>query len=304
MTPPRSRKNEDEPQARGRDDALDARGRTRRRLVGLVSLAPWWWRAVETRPQLLLAGVGGVQMNDATQRAIAEKAKTLDLRVDGTVLQLLRVEPGSFNLGSPATEEGHAANEGPVRRITLTRAFYLGRHPVTQRQYTSVTGKPAAKPAGGDVAIDQLTYADALAFCALLTSKTGETVTLPTEAQWEYACRAGTPTRFWSGEQDADLARVGWYDANAGDGARAVGAKPANPWGFHDMHGNVCEFCRDALPPYASIPDVDPIGRTSDRAGIMRGGAWMHPAAYCRSATRLMSNDRFGGAGLRIAIQT
>jgi len=186
--------------------------------------------------------------------------------------------------------------------VTLTRPFYLGQYPITQRQYTAVTTRAPVKPAGPDAAIDQLAYAEALAFCAILTKAAGVTVTLPTEAQWEYACRAGSVTRFWSGDRNEDLARVGWYRENAEHGPRAVGQKPANPWGFHDMHGNVCECCLDVLPPYETISDLDPIGQTSDRRGIMRGGAWMHPADYCRSAIRLMSSDRFGGAGLRIAV--
>ena len=242
-------------------------------------------------------------MSEAIIKAIQEKARAITVEAGDAAVELLRVEPGTFNLGSPVTEEGRLDSEGPVRKVTLTQPFYLGKYPITQQQYMAVTTKAPAKSAGPNVAIDQLTYAEALAFCAALTQAAGVTVTLPTEAQWEYACRAGSKTRFWSGDQEEDLARVGWYRENAEHRAREVGKKPANPWGFHDMHGNVCEFCRDILPSYGTIPDVDPVGQTSDRKGIMRGGGWMHPADYCRSAIRLMSSDRFGGAGLRIAIQ-
>jgi len=242
-------------------------------------------------------------MNEAISKAIREQARTITVGTGDAAALLLRVEPGTFSLGSPPTEEGRLASEGPVRTVTLTRPFYLGKYPITQRQYRAVTANAPAKPADPDVAIDQLAYAEALAFCAILTKASGVTVTLPTEAQWEYACRAGSVTRFWSGDREEDLARVGWYRENAEHGARVVGKKPANPWGFHDMHGNVCECCLDILPPYETIPNLDPVGQTSDRRGIMRGGAWMHPADYCRSAIRLMSSDRFGGAGLRIAVK-
>jgi formylglycine-generating enzyme required for sulfatase activity len=182
---------------------------------------------------------------------------------------------------------------------------------------------------GRDVAVDQLSYAQALAFCEAMSRAEGIEVGLPTEAQWEYACRAGTITRFWSGNDDADLAKVGWYRDNSGESPQPVGLKPANPWGFYDMHGNVCECCRDVLPPYRLIEERDPIGPISTTEGIeelargspwisssmgplrsktewingiMRGGAWMFPASACRSASRLMSDDMFGGAGLRIAV--
>lgn len=241
-------------------------------------------------------------MSEVIKQAIQDKAKIIRIDAGEVNFELLRVEPGTFDLGSPEHEVGRLDSEGPVRTVTLTQAFYLGKYPVTQQQYTGITGKAAVKPAAPNVAIDQLTYAEAMAFCAVLTQAAGVAVTLPTEAQWEYACRAGTKTRFWSGDQEEDLARVGWYRENAGQRAQEVGRKPANPWGFHDLHGNVCEFCRDALPPYETIPDTDPVGRISERQGIMRGGGWMHPADYCRSAIRLMSNDRFGGAGLRVLI--
>ena len=241
-------------------------------------------------------------MSDAIKTAIAARAKSITVGAGPAAVELVRVEPGTFSLGSPPTEAGRLDSEGPVRKVTLTRPFYLGRCPITQGQYKAVTGKDPAKPATPDTAIDQLGYADGLAFCEAVSKQAGVTVALPTEAQWEYACRAGTTTRFWSGDAEDDLARVGWYRENAGSKAREVGQKPANPWGFHDMHGNVCEFCRDTLPDYDTIPENDPVGRTDPRRGIMRGGGWMHPADYCRAALRLMSNDRFGGAGLRIAL--
>jgi len=241
-------------------------------------------------------------MNEAIKQAIDGKTKIITVGSGHAAVELLRVEPGTFNLGSRESEEGRLDSEGPVRVVSLTQPYYLGKYPITQRQYSAITGKVPVKPAGPDVAIDQLSYGEGTAFCTILTKAIGITITLPTEAQWEYACRAGTTTRFWSGDEDEDLANVGWYLENAGDQAQEVGRKPANPWGFHDMHGNVCEFCRDALPPYATISDKDPVGRINDTKGMMRGGGWMHPANYCRSAVRLMSNDRFGGAGLRIAI--
>jgi formylglycine-generating enzyme required for sulfatase activity len=242
-------------------------------------------------------------MRENLKKVIKEKARVITIGTGLAAVELLRVDPGTFTLGSPVTEKGRLDSEGPVRKVTLTRPFYLGKYPITQRQYTAVTSRAPAKPSSRDTAIDQLTYAEAIGFCAALGKLAGIPIILPTEAQWEYACRAGTNTRFWSGNTEKDLAKVGWYRENSESRAREVGKKPANPWGFYDMHGNVCEFCRDILPSYSTIPEKDPVGLTSDTEGMMRGGAWMHPGEYCRSAVRLMSNEWFGGAGLRIAIE-
>jgi formylglycine-generating enzyme required for sulfatase activity len=241
-------------------------------------------------------------MSESIQKAIQDKAKSIVVGSGEAAVELLRVEAGSFRFGSPEDEAGRLPSESPIQKVTITRPFYLGKYPITQAQYQAVTGKPPVKPAGPQVAIDQLKYVDALAFCDALSQAAGIAIMLPSEAQWEYACRAGTITRFWSGDKEEDLAAVGWYRENSEMRAREVGQKPPNPWGFHDMHGNVCEFCRDVLRVSRPFPERDPVGPTDPRKGIMRGGGWMHPADYCRAATRLMSSDRFGGAGLRISI--
>jgi formylglycine-generating enzyme required for sulfatase activity len=127
-------------------------------------------------------------------------------------------------------------------------------------------------------------------------------VRLPTEAQWEYACRAGTQTRYYSGQTEADLGRVGWYSENSEGRAHPVGQKEPNVWGLYDMHGNVWEYCADFIDDYTTMPLTDPVGRVTPSGGAMRGGGWMHGPEECRSATRMISDDMFGGAGLRIAL--
>jgi formylglycine-generating enzyme required for sulfatase activity len=214
-------------------------------------------------------------------------------------IELVRVAPGEFTMGSPEEEPGHAENESPARRVRISRPFALGRFPVTSAQYGMVM---ASEPDGDALPVSQITFAEALEFCRRLSAAAGADVGLPTEAQWEYACRAGTDTPYWSGSGEEDLARVGWYSANAGDGAQPVGLKPANPWGLHDVHGNVWEYCADFVDDYAAMAEVDPIGRVTGARGAMRGGGWMHDAADCRSARRLISDDMFGGAGFRVAL--
>src|SRR5205823_843073 len=118
---------------------------------------------------------------------------------------------------------------------------------------------------------------EALAFCRELSRLTELPITLPTEAQWEYACRAGTKGPYYSGDTEEALRKVAWYRENSGETSHPVGQKEPNAWGLYDMLGNVWEPCIDDLPNYATIPDTDPIGKITTSHGIMRGGGWMHP---------------------------
>jgi formylglycine-generating enzyme required for sulfatase activity len=243
-------------------------------------------------------------MNGVPSAAVVRGAADLCVSVAGTEFHLLRVPAGRFDLGSLLLEPGHQPNEAPVRRVTLTKPFHLGKTPVTRGQYRAVMGSVPGPPAADDVAVTELRYADAVEFCACLTRLASVAVTLPTEAQWEYACRAGTTTPFSSGSGRAALDRVGWFRDNAGARAHEVGQKGPNAWGFHDLHGNVWEPCRDLLPDYDSIPDVDPVGRVSRYQGAMRGGGWMHPCEDCRAACRFLTDDAFGGLGIRLCIES
>jgi formylglycine-generating enzyme required for sulfatase activity len=208
-------------------------------------------------------------------------------------IELARVPPGEFVIGSAT------GNEAPARRVRISRAFEIGRFPITRAQYAAVMGSSAGE---GSLPVADVTHLQAVEFCARLGEAAGADVGLPTEARWEYACRAGTQTRYWSGDDEDSLARVGWYSANAGGRAHPVGLKPANAFGLHDVHGNVWEHCADFIDDYATMDAVDPIGRLTGAYGAMRGGGWMHDADDCRSARRLASDDMFGGAGLRVML--
>jgi formylglycine-generating enzyme required for sulfatase activity len=205
-------------------------------------------------------------------------------------------------MGSPVTEDGHREHESPVRHVRISNPFYLGRYEVTQLQYREIMGKKLTMRQGDSLPVDDMSFPGALAYCQALSERTGLRVTLPTEAQWEYACRAGTKTRYYSGEGEDDLDKVGWYRENAGSTSHPVGKKQPNPWGLYDMLGNVWEPCLDSLPNYATIPEEDPRGSVRDWGGSMRGGGWMHPADYCRAAKSIPTDPMFGGLGIRIAI--
>jgi len=241
-------------------------------------------------------------MSSDIGEALAKGAPAGTLRADSLQIELLRIEPGEFTMGSPQSEKGHAPNEEPARRVRISRAFYLGRFEITRAQYRAVMGEPRGGADGDTLPINNINYTDAQEFCRRLSSAAKVTVRLPTEAQWEYACRAGTQTPYYSGSTEADLARVGWYSGNSEGKAHGVGLKQNNAWGLNDMHGNVWEYCADFIEDYATMAGTDPVGRVTPRHGAMRGGGWMNGPEDCRAATRLISDDMFGGAGFRITV--
>jgi uncharacterized protein (TIGR02996 family) len=232
------------------------------------------------------------------------------------VLEFAWIPPGVFLMGSPEDEEGRVPEEGPPdegprHEVTLTRGFWMGTTPVTQEQYEQVTGRNPSNRCwvvdGVDVRrtapVEEVEWHDAITFLERLSELTGEAgarrgYRLPTEAEWEYACRAGTTTRFWSGDGEMDLARVGWYEGNSadatvwpmGDGTtHPVGGKPANPLGLFDMHGNVWEWCADWYEAnyYARAPKKNPCCNNPESGSrVIRGGDAWDDAASCRSASR------------------
>jgi formylglycine-generating enzyme required for sulfatase activity len=245
---------------------------------------------------------GGGEVNEEVKRAMAQAVPQVMLQAGQLAIDLVFIPPGDFIFGSPETERERRASEVPARRVRMSHGYYLGRTEVTQRQWRAVMGSLPQQPPGDDLPVAQVSYRDAVRFCEQLSALAAVRVRLPTEAEWEYACRAGTTTRYWSGDGEADLSRAGWYRGNSDDRAHPVGTKPANPWGLMDMHGNVWEYMSDYIQDFDQLAAVNPVGSRSDRRGAMRGGGWMHEAADCRAATRLVSSDRFGGAGLRIAV--
>jgi formylglycine-generating enzyme required for sulfatase activity len=141
-------------------------------------------------------------------------------------------------------------------------------------------------------------------FLGKVKELTGEPVRWPAEAEWEYACRAGTTTRFHNGDTDADLARAGWFSGNGENKTHEVGQKEANAWGLYDMHGNVWEWCQDGYGTYDSDVARDPTGPSSGSRRVLRGGSWNYNSSYCRSASRFrcVPFDRYDFFGLRVVL--
>jgi len=179
-------------------------------------------------------------------------------------------------------------NEHPAHPVTLTQPFYLGKFVVTQEQYQAVVGATPSFFKGKDNPVENVTWDDAQAFCKKLTEQTKLTVNLPTEAEWEYACRAGTTTTYHSGDAEADLARVAWYSANSNGTTHPVGQKEPNAFGLYDMHGNVWQWCEDWWNDcyYTNSPADDPQGPSHGADRVLRGGSWAFHSLGCRSAFR------------------
>ena len=213
--------------------------------------------------------------------------ETFELRLPGAVpLRLIAVPAGAFVMGSPENEAGHEPEE-VAHRVILSREFYLGRAPVTRRQWAALMGGSPPDSSAADEPMTAVSWHDAQRFIARLAERHPSGVfRLPTEAEWEYACRAGTSTPFAGGDSEADLARLAWYAGNSGGAPHPVATKAPNAWGLHDMHGNVFEWCQDWEGPYPAKDATDPVGPPAGEKRVLRGGCFKCPAPYCRSANR------------------
>ncbi len=202
-------------------------------------------------------------------------------------VEMLPIPAGRFAMGSASG----GGNDGrPVTQVTISRPFWLGKTEVTQAQWEALMGSNPSYFKGSSLPVEQVSWEEAMAFCLKLTEREraagrlpeGYEYTLPTEAQWEYACRAGT-----TGDYAGNLDAMGWYDRNSGSSTKPVGQKQANVWGLHDMHGNVRESCLDWSArdlPGGSV--TDPRGPGSGSFRVNRGGSWRHPALLCTSDGR------------------
>ncbi|MCY3019208.1 MAG: formylglycine-generating enzyme family protein [Planctomycetota bacterium] len=194
--------------------------------------------------------------------------------------------------------------EKPAHYVTLTRPFHMGKYEVTQAQYAAVMGTNPSRFKGANLPVVCVSWDDATEFCKKVSAKAGLAVRLPTEAEWEFACRAGTNTTYNTGDTDADLYRAAWYGASCKSTTHPVGQKAANAFGLHDMHGNVFEWCADCFEKYKPGAAVDPQGPSEGQDHVLRGGSWSYPPEYCRSASRWLGSDsRFVDFGFRVVVE-
>ena len=238
----------------------------------------------------------------------SEATRTGDSRVielgDGVRLELVWIAPGSFLMGSPDSEEGRGRGE-EQRRVTLSKGFWIGKYEVTQQQWQQIMGGNPSRFKGSNNPVETVSWIDCHRFVEQLNSRgiAGE-FRLPTEAEWEYACRAGTTTVFHYGNRlDATMANINGerpYGCKEKGAYRRttlpVGSFAPNAWGLYDMHGNVWEWCQDHYGEDA--PDEGP-------RRVLRGGSWYGGARNCRSAYRSWDEptDRYGNNGFRLVME-
>lgn len=234
--------------------------------------------------------------------------------VNGLGMELIWIAPGRFAMGSANTEAGRYGDEGLVTQVRLARGFWLGKHEVTQSEYEAVAGNNPSNWRGSRLPVERVNWNEAVGFCLRLTERERNAgrlsaafeYRLPTEAQWEYACRAGTTTRFAFGD-DLGYRQVDkyvWYSANSSTQTHPVGQKQANPWGLHDMHGNVWEWCADRFGYYPGGSVTDPTGAKDGSVRVLRGGSFLDEPNLIRSACRGRSSPATSLAnnGFRVAL--
>ncbi len=261
-------------------------------------------------------------LSSVVQSLAQESGENYAIDLPGKVkLEMIWIEPGTFKMGAPKLEIEHMfGSDGEIQHeVTLTKEYWLGKYEVTQEQWNAVMGSNRSSFKGEKLPVTNVTWDEVMEFCEELTKMgkkagnlpEGYKYTLPTEAQWEYACRAGTRTSLNSGKnvtfivgECPNLDKVGWYIENSRT-PHPVGKKEANAWGLHDMHGNVCEYCLDWSGDYPTSSVTDPKGPSKGSYRVVRGGSWRDVAFGCRSACR--SNDGmvvFNGdyLGFRVAL--
>ena len=216
----------------------------------------------------------------------------------GAKMEMIWCGPGKFQMGSPSGESGRLSNE-PLHSVTLTRGFWLGKYEVTQGQWESVMRSNHSRFKNDDSPVENISWHDCEAFIKRVSASFGGKARLPTEAEWEYACRAGSSAPF-SGS--GVLSEMAWYDENSDHQTHEVGRNKPNAWGFYDMHGNVLEWCSD----WFSEPKgdaVDPKGPPSGSFKVLRGGCWFFLGSDCRCAYRLKREPNLRNCifGFRVA---
>ena len=246
----------------------------------------------------------------------------------GLILELVKIPAGAFMMGSnpgegliftEGKEEGRQSNETP-HPVTISQEFWIGKYEVTQEQYQNLMGTNPAQYKKVKHPVERVSWHDAKRFCELLTRKfaeflpSGYKFDLPTEAQWEYACRAGTTTALNNGTNldlssrrrfCANLDKLGWFAYNCGKyGHRTIGKKDPNKWGLYDMHGNVMEWCRDWYDDLEEKSVLDPTGPGTGRKRVLRGGSWNNHPQLCRSASRgyHIPTAKLNNIGFRVAL--
>ncbi len=257
-----------------------------------------WFKAKNVAQQAIATGY----QDSSKAEKLLEKIKTQfvpeigsELSIDlgnGVMMEFVGIPPGNFKMGD--IQIAGDSDERPVHNVNFQKGFWMCKYEVTQKQYQQITGEnPSSfKRSGENAPVENICWNDAKDFCERLSDKTKLEIRLPSEAEWEYACRAGTTTKYCSGNEENDLKRTGWFLDNSGRQTHQCGLMAPNAFGLYDMHGNVYEWCEDrAHTSYDDAPDDGSawvLG--SDLRCVVRGGSWSLSARSCRSASRIYNS--------------
>jgi formylglycine-generating enzyme required for sulfatase activity len=245
-----------------------------------------------------------LQTKSRTTMKIVQKSYSLQgIRLDildglgnsSNSFEFCQIPSGSFMMGD---DKGN----GPIHQVTISQDFYLGKFTVTQAQWETVMGNNPSKFKGANLPVEKVAWDDCQEFIRNLNATCKGAFRLPTEAEWEYACRAGSNGEYCFGDNETQLGDYAWYSANSGKQTQPVGKKRPNAWGLHDMHGNVFEWCQDWHNTYPSGRATDPQGASSGSFRVYRGGCWSRNANEAMSAHRISCapNHRYDILGFRL----
>ncbi len=212
----------------------------------------------------------------------------------GVHMTLIKIPAGTFQMGTNSKDYDGLSYSRPVHQVTISQAFYMGKYLVTQEQYQAVMGtNPSHFTGDPNRPVEMVSWNDAVAFCQALATKSGYNIRLPSEAEWEYACKAdkgNVDTKYYFGDDDSQLGTYAWYNSNSGSTTHAVGTRTGNSFGLYDLSGNVWEWCNDWYGSYSSSSVPDPTGPSSGTYRVHRGGSWDSDDYLCRSSLRRWSS--------------
>ena len=240
-----------------------------------------------------------------TVKCVATKASYSNgtLTVNGIKYNMVWVDGGTFRMGATSEQGSEISDEKPVHSVTLS-GYYIGKTEVTQVLWQAVMGSNPSYFEGDDLPVEQVSWDDCQEFIRKLNSLTGQNFRLPTEAEWEFACRGGNNSRGYKYSGSNYIDNVAWYDGNSGDKTHPVATKSPNELGIYDMSGNVWEWCADWYGDYSSGRQTNPKGPYGGSYRVGRGGSWFIYARFCRSSFRIsfIPACRYYYLGLRLAL--
>ena len=271
----------------------------------LLPLKIQYEKVLETEEDLLENSIEEVQSLEPEEDSFEQSEESFNHQIltetlpGGITLEMIKIPAGSYLMGS-----GESDSEKPQHQVNLQK-FYLGKYPITQEQYQAIMEtNPSRFKDNPKNPVECVSWDDAQEFCQKLSEKTGRKYRLSSEAEWEYACRAGTQTRYYFGDDEKQLGEYAWYSENSRTKTHPVGQKKPNNWGLFDMSGNVWEWCEDGWHNnYQNAPTDGSSwndNHSQTKLRVLRGGSWDGDPWNCRSASRFDYGGRFDSFGFRV----